>query len=231
MGRPGVDGGAGRPPGARCANLGLRGAPRLVDAGARGGRLAHLRRPRSAAGRLRGRDGLHARGAAAGGRAPARRVLGLRHPRLLRTDEPLRHAAGVHGARRHPPPARNRSPRRLVGRPLPEGRARAGPLRRHPPLRARGPAAARPPALGLRDLQLRPARGAQLPDRQRALLVRGVPRRRAARRCGGLDALPGLRAGRRRVGAEPARGQGESRRRPFPAAAERAGLRGAPPAS
>ena len=42
----------------------------------------------------------------------------------------------------------------------------------------------RAPRLGHVRLRLRPAGGAQLPGRQRALLVRGVPRRRPARRRG-----------------------------------------------
>ena len=55
-----------------------------------------------------------------------------------------------------------------------------------------GPAPRRPPRLGHARLQLRPQRGAQLPARERALLARRVPRRRAARRRRRLDALPRL---------------------------------------
>ena len=44
------------------------------------------------------------------------------------------------------------------------------------------------------DLQLRPPRGAQLPAVARAVLARPVPHRRPARRRGGLDAVPRLRA-------------------------------------
>ena len=59
------------------------------------------------------------------------------------------------------------------------------------------------PDWGTLDLQLRAQRGAQLPRRQRAVLARPVPRRRAAGGRGGLDALPRLLAEARRVGAEP----------------------------
>nr|WP_281369035.1 alpha-amylase family glycosyl hydrolase [Nocardioides ungokensis] len=63
-----------------------------------------------------------------------------------------------------------------------------------PALRGPQPLARRAPRLGHLRLQLRPPRGAQLPRGQRALLARGVPHRRAARRRRGLDALPRLLA-------------------------------------
>ena len=56
---------------------------------------------------------------------------------------------------------------------FPDRPARARPVRRHPSLRARRPAARLPPGLEHADLQLRPARGRQLPARQRAVLARG----------------------------------------------------------
>ena len=59
-------------------------------------------------------------------------------------------------------------------------------------LRACRPARGLPPGLEHADLQSRPQRGARLPDRQRAALAGAFPRRRAARRCGGLHALPRL---------------------------------------
>ena len=83
--------------------------------------------------------------------------------------------------------------------PLRHRRVGAGPLRRHAALRGPQPAARLAQGVGLPHLQLRPSRGAQLPLRQRALLARGVPRRRAARRRRRLDALPRLRAHRGRV--------------------------------
>ena len=56
------------------------------------------------------------------------------------------------------------------------------------------------PDWGTLDLQLRPPRGAQLPDRQRAVLAARVPRRRPARRRRRLDALPRLLAPARASG-------------------------------
>ena len=117
---------------------------------------------------------------------------------------------------------------RLGAGALPEGRVGAGPLRRHPALRARRPAPRRAPRLGHVRLRLRPHRGAQLPGRQRPLLVRGVPRRRAAGGRGRLDALPGLLPQGRRVGAEPVRRPGEPGRGRVPAGDERDRLQ-APP--
>ncbi len=54
--------------------------------------------------------------------------------------------------------------------------------------------------LGHADLQLRPQRGAELPAQQRAVLARGVPHRRPARRRRGVDALPRLLAQARASG-------------------------------
>ena len=84
--------------------------------------------------------------------------------------------------------------------PLSEGRARAGALRRHRALRARRSAAGRAPGLGHADLQLRPQRGAELPALERAVLARGVSRRRPARRRGRVDAVPRLLARARASG-------------------------------
>ena len=95
--------------------------------------------------------------------------------------------------------------------PLSEGRARPRPVRRHGALRARRPAAGRASRLGHADLQLRAHRGPQLSARERALLAAGVPRRRPARGCRRLDALPRLLAQPRRVGAQPIRRTREPR--------------------
>ena len=118
------------------------------------------------------RPRLHPPRAAAGHRAPVRRLVGLP-------------AAGLFA-----PTARFGTPRRLprVRRPLPRRRDRRDPrlgagafpndahgLGRFDgtaPLRARRPAPGRAPRLGHADLQLRPPRGAQLPGRQRAVLAR-----------------------------------------------------------
>ena len=102
---------------------------------------------------------------------------------------------------------------RLGAGALPEGRARPGALRRHRALRARRPAPGRAPGLGHADLQLRPQRGAQLPAVQRALLARGVPRRRPARGRRGLDALPRLLAARTASGSRTSTAAARTSRR------------------
>ena len=81
-----------------------------------------------------------------------------------------------------------------------------------PALRGPQPAARLAQGVGLPHLQLRPSGGAQLPLRQRGLLARGVPRRRAARRRRRVDALPRLRPrGRRVVAQHPRRATRTSR--------------------
>ena len=185
----------------------LRGAPRLVAArpGLPGaGRAAH---------RVRHRAGLHARGVPAGDGAPVRRFLGLPGHRLLRADVPLRRPGRVPAPGRPAARRRHRGDPGLGARALPQGRVGAGPLRRHPALRAPRPAPGRAPRLGHVRLRLRPPRGAQLPGRQRALLVRRVPRRRAAGRRRRLDALPGLLPQRRRSGRPTSTAAGRTWRR------------------
>ena len=101
-----------------------------------------------AARRVPGRDRLHPRRAAAGGRAPVRRVVGLPGHLLLRADRAVRHPGRLPLLRRHAAPGRLRRDRRLGAGALPEGRLGAGPLRRHPALRARRPAPRRAARLG-----------------------------------------------------------------------------------
>ena len=132
-----------------------------------GQRFPTLRRARRPARRPRPRPRLHPRRAAAGHGAPVLRVVGLPDDRLLRPDRPLRHADRPDGDGRPPPPARRRRDPRLGAVALPDGRPRPRPLRRHPPLRARRPAPGLPPRLDVGDLQLRPARGALVPDLER----------------------------------------------------------------
>ena len=115
---------------------------------------------------------------------------------------------------------RRRDPR-LGAVALPDGRPRPRPLRRHPPLRARRPAPGLPPRLDVGDLQLRPPRGALVPHLERPVLARPLPRRRAARRRRGLDAVPRLLPRRRRVDPQPPRRPGEPRRDRLPAPAQR----------
>ena len=79
----------------------LRGAPRLLAAQARGGQpLAELGRTRRHAGALRARHGLHPPRAAAGQRAPVRRLLGLPADRPVRADLALRRPDGLPPLRR-----------------------------------------------------------------------------------------------------------------------------------
>ena len=109
------------------------------------------------------------------------------------------------------PPERHRRDHRLGAGPLPQGRPRPAPLRRHRALRARRSPQGRAPRLGHDDLQLRPQRSQQLPALERPVLVRQVPHRRTARRCGGLDAVPRLQPQRRRVDPQLLRRPRESR--------------------
>ena len=156
---------------------------------------------------------LHPRRAAAGGRAPPRPVLGVPGDRLLRPDQPPRHARRLQVPRRPAPPERHRRHHRLGAGALPQGRLRAALVRRDRALRARRPAPGRAPRLGHAHLQLRPPRGAELPPRQRALLAGRLPHRRAARGRGRLDALPRLQPQGGRVDARTVRRHARTSRR------------------
>ena len=171
--------------------------------------LADLPGAGRAAARLPGRPRLHPRRVHARGRAPLRRLLGLPGVGLLRPHRPLRHARRLPPPGRPAPPGRHRRDRRLGAGPLPQGRLRPGPLRRHRPVRARGSPPGRAPGLGHAGVQLRPQRGAQLPAGQRPVLGGRVPRRRAAGRRRGLDALPRLLPRGRRVDPQRVRRAGE----------------------
>src|SRR5438067_755160 len=81
----------------------------------------------------------------------------------------------------------------------------AAEFRRQRVIRARRSAPGRTPGLGHQDLQLRPERGAEFPAVQCRVLGRAVSHRWLARGRGGLDAVPGLLARARAVGAEPIR--------------------------
>ena len=91
---------------------------------------------------------LHPRRAAAGGRAPVRRLVGLPGHRLLRADGALRDARRPARDGRHAAPSGHRRDRRLGAGALPEGRLEPGPLRRHRAVRARRSAPGRAPRLG-----------------------------------------------------------------------------------
>ena len=176
-------------------DVGLRGAPGLVAARPR------LAGARGRARRLRHRARLHPRRADGRARAPVQRLVGLPGHRLLRAVVALGNARRLPRLRRRAAPPRRRRHRRLGARALPARRLGPRPLRRHRALRARGSPPGRAPRLGHAHLQLRPHRGAQLPARQRGHVGARLPRRRAARRCGRVDALPRLLARAGRVAA------------------------------
>ena len=209
--RRGVDGVTPRPrPVAAPADVDLRSASRQLAALA-GWPPADVSRAGRDARALRARPGLHARRAAAGDGASVHRLVGLSGDRVLRADQPLRHAGRLQVPRRCVSSRRHRRDARLGAGPFPEGPARPGALRRHRALRARRSAAGRAPGLGHADLQLRPSRSALVPPEQRPVLDRAISRRRPARRRRGLDALSRLLAQGRRVGAEQVRRPRESR--------------------
>ncbi len=218
-----LDGRASDPQPVHVTDGRLRGPPRLLAT--QSGRLvAGLSRGGPAAGRALPPLRIHARRAAAGGRAPVRRLVGLPGHRLLRPDLPIRLAGRLRCHGRHPAQRRHRGAGRLGARALPDRRLRAPPLRRDRAVRARRSAARRASRLGHAHLRLRPPRGPQLPGRQRALLVRPLSHRRSAGGCGGLDALPRLLTQGRPVDAERPRRAREPRGDRLPARDERARL-------
>ena len=139
---------AGGPTNAGRADLDLRGPSRLVAARpGGGGPLSDLPRAGRAAGRLCQGDGLHPSSSSCRSWNIRSTARGATRRRLLRADQPLRHAAGLHVPCRLPAPARHRRDPRLGAVALPHRRARPGLLRRHAPLRARRPAPGLPPGL------------------------------------------------------------------------------------
>ena len=175
--------------------------------------------------RARGVARVHPRRVPAGHGTPVLRLVGLPGHRLLRPDRPLRHPPGADGAHRPAAPGRHRGGARLGPVALRHRRVRPRALRRHPPLRARRPPPRHPPGLEQLRLQLRPPRGAQLPRLLGRALALRLPRRRAAGRRRGLDALPRLLAEGGGVDAERAGRARGPRRRQLPAAAQRRHLR------
>ena len=148
LGRRGVDGGPC--PGARLARSPdghLRSPPRLVEARARRRQpLADLSRAGRAARALRPGHGLHARRVDAGPRAPLQRVVGLPGDRVLRPDQPARHAARFQVLRRRLPSGGHRRGARLGAGPLPRRMRtawRASTARRCTSTRIRGRASTR----------------------------------------------------------------------------------------
>ena len=187
---------------ARSADVDLRGASRVV--GARAGRrqsVSDLSRAGRPARAVREGPGLHAHRAAAGDGASVLGLVGLPGARVLRADEPVRPARGLQAAS-WTRVIRRASASFSTGCPghFPKDEHGLARLRRHGAVRARRPAAGRAPGLGHAHLQLRAERGPQLPAVERALLARGVPRRRPARRRRRVDAVPRLLAPRRASG-------------------------------
>ena len=123
-----------RPRPAEGADLDLRGACRVVAAGAR------LEGARGAARRLRRRPRLHPRRVHAGDAPPVLGLVGLSGDGLLRAAVDDGGAGRVPRARRRAPPGRDRRHPRLGAGALPARRVRARALRRDGALRARGPA-------------------------------------------------------------------------------------------
>ncbi len=161
--------------------LDLRGPSRLLAARARGGQsLAHLSRDGAGARRLRDRHGIHPRRAAARDGASVHRLVGLPGQRLFRADLALRQPRRLALPHRRTASPRHRRDPRLGAGAFSQGRIQPRPLRRHRAVRARRSAPGRSSRMGHLHFQLRPRRGAQLPDRQRALLAGRVPRRRPA---------------------------------------------------
>ena len=197
----------------RRADLDLRGAPRLVAAQTRRRATARSRYRELAdeLGAYVRRARLHARRAAAGDGAPfdgswGYQVTGYFAP-TSRFGTPDDFRAFV-----------DRCTRRGIGVILdwvpahfPTDDWALAPLRRHRALRARGPAPGRAP-LGHFVFNSAAPRCATS-CRQRALLARRVPRRRAARRRGRLDALPRLLARRRASGSPTATAAARTSRR------------------
>ena len=198
---------------ARAADVDLRSPSRIVGARARGGQpVPDLPRDGAPARAVREGHGLHPHRAAAGDGASLFGIVGLSGAGVLRADQPVRPARGFQAVRRRLPSGRTRRHPRLGPGPLSEGRARARDVRRHRAVRARRSAAGRAPGLGHAHLQLRAPRGPQLPAVERAVLARGVPRRRPARGCGRVDAVSRLLAPAGTMGAERVRRPREPRR-------------------
>ena len=190
--------------------------------------VVELSRSGPSVGRVLQGDRLHARRVAAGERASAVGQLGIPDDRLLRGHQPLRHAPGFHVLRRRAAPERHRRDFGLGAGAFSPRRSRAAAVRRHGALRARRSAPRRAPRLGHAHLQLRPARGPQLPHLQRPVLDGQVPRRRHSRGRRGLDAVPRLQPRGRRLAAQPVRRAGEHRGHLLPQGVERAGPLPAP---
>ena len=204
------------------AGLDLRSTPGILAARAPGP-AAHLPRTGRKAGAVRKPHGLHPPGTAAAHGASLLGFVGLPGDRLLRPTSRFGTPGRFQVFRGRLPSGRHRRHCGLGAGALPQGRPRAGVLRRHGALRARRSAQGRAPRLGHPDLQLRPQRSAHLPDFERALLAEGVSHRRPARGRRGLHAVPGLLAPARRVDPQSVRRQRKPGSDRLPAPLQRTG--------
>ena len=188
---------------ARCTDVDLRAAHRILSQRQR--HASHVRG--RAARRLCRGERVHARRADADHRASVLRLVGLPDDRLLRADQPrygtpqdfmflvdVLHRRGI-GVILDWVPS-------LFPAATPHGLAYfdGTHLFEHA-----DPRQAFHPDWGSVHLQLRPAARCGPSSSPRRLFWLGVPRRRAARRCRRVDALPRLLAQARRVGPEPVR--------------------------
>ena len=138
---------------------------------------------------------------------------------LFAPSAPLRPAGGVRPLRRSLPRAGHRRDPRLGAGAFPDRRARPRPLRRHArstsmPIRARDFITTGTPTSTISAA----TRCAGFLIAQRAALAGELSRRRTARGCGGLDALPRLQPQGGRVDSEQLWRPGESRSGRVPAA-------------
>ena len=169
---------------------------------ARGGAGRAYDRARRRPGPLPRRPRLHPRRVPAGDGAPVRRLVGLPGHVVLRADRALRRprrAAATSSTGCTRPASASSStgcPRTSPRTSFALARFDGTPLYEDP-----NPSRGEHPDWGTYVFNFGRQRGAQLPGRQRALLARGVPHRRAARRRRRLDALPRLLARGRRVDA------------------------------
>ena len=132
------------------ADVDLRDAPRLVAQAPRRRRATPTpSSPTTWSPYLTG-PRLHPRRVPAGDGAPVRRLVGLPGDVVLRAHRAVRRPRRLPPPGRPAAPGRHRRDRRLGARALPQGRVRAGPLRRHAALRGPEPVAAASTPTGAR---------------------------------------------------------------------------------
>ena len=175
----------------RCADGDLRGALGVLAPQRR--RILELPRTGPCHGRVSARLGVHPCRTHAHNRASVLRLMGIPNHRLLRTDGPLRHAAGFDVLRRLSSSKGNRRDTRLGTLALSGRCAWIGRFRRHAPVRACRFAPRISPGMEFSHFQLWPQRSTQLSDFIRIILVRKISYRRHTGGCGRIDAISRLR--------------------------------------